>query len=725
MLRKNIIIKEGYIQSVSLALACSFLSLFFWFMPGEGSFLKKLEFSLKDMWIRLGASGYPDHVILVEVDEHSIKEQGPWPWSRDRYAAIVDYAAKSGARVVGLDLLLDIPKGSDRSLASVLGNTASVLAVYTPNIKGRRVKNYGIEVEHIRRPAPLLTNSAKGLGHVSLIYDSDGIIRRIPSFISDANFTFPAMSLVICALWQGLSQDEIVVSPGKIKVGKIDVPISGDGFFLIGYQGGPGIFPTVSATDILNGRVPPDVFKGKAVLFGVTAPGLADQWSTPFAPQGGMTGLEVVANATQAMLAGQVPAASNWQEMVVAVLAASFLGGLMGQSLSVRWTAFLLVSGPMALMMCGAAAFFLFNRFLVVTPACLSWSLTVAGVTILKAVGFQKKEQKHIVRLKKMAQMSSSGSAKDLCAMFTELTGVKGVIGVFRQGQKGVQIRISGQISEESASELLEAVKVYKDLDTLQSQWLSHKRHKWHCFEIASDSRLIGFFIIPVEDQIEIDLEEKELARSFSAHAAVLIERRLLIEELNENCQGTLEIVMSTLEKKAPGLITHSKQVAQIAKKIAQNIGINAEQLDIIYKAGMLHDIGLVGVPDYILTKQGALTPEERVWIESHPVIGSEMVEHVPQLKACAKIIRQHHERFDGKGYPDGLASDEICIGARILAVAEAFVTIVARRCEDLAKDPNVIIKEVMIELSRCSGTQFDPRVINVLLDIEGDIICE
>jgi len=718
-------VKGDIWQYVILAICASFLAIFLWFMPVQDSFLKDLEFYLRDVWVRFNASVHPTDVVLVAVDEHSIDEQGPWPWNRDKYAALIDYVSRDGSMVIGLDLLLDIPKDSDKYLALALAKTKSVLAVYTPDTQGSKTTGYGIMVEDIERPAPLLAASAKGLGHVSLVYDSDGVIRRIPSFISDGNSTFPAMSLVIAALWQGLEQDDIVVSHGKVKVGEIEIPTSNDGLFFIGYIGGPGSFPKISATDVLTGRVPAGVFRDKVVLIGVTAPGLVDQWTTPFVAQGGMSGLEVIANSTQAVLDGAVPSDAHWPEVVGMVMLAAFMGGLVGQRLSIRWAAFFLVFGPIVLTACGAFVFFLINRFVVITPACLSWSFVIAGVIIFKALKFQTKEQIQACRLKKMAQVSSSASIRDLCSMFRELIGAKGVIGIFKQVGEGFYIKSSGQIPDKSIEEISDAIKVYGDLKAFKANWLVHERHRWHCIELASDSSLLGLFLIPTKDQPDFGLEEKELARSFSVHAAVLIERRLLLEKLNENCEGTLEIIMSTLEKKAPGLIWHSKQVAQVARKLAQSMGLDDDQLELIYRAGMLHDLGLVGVPDYLLSKKGTLTPEERVWLESHPAIGSEMVKQVPQLKECASIIRHHHERYDGKGYPDGLAGDEISIEARVLAVAEAFVSMMGRRYEDSVKEPEVILKEVMMELVRCSGTQFDATVVQALLDIQGDIICK
>jgi HD-GYP domain-containing protein (c-di-GMP phosphodiesterase class II) len=139
--------------------------------------------------------------------------------------------------------------------------------------------------------------------------------------------------------------------------------------------------------------------------------------------------------------------------------------------------------------------------------------------------------------------------------------------------------------------------------------------------------------------------------------------------------------------------------------------------------AGRLHDIGKVVVPEAVLLKDGPLTEGEWALIRMHPAVGADVVEKVPALRALAPMIRGHHERWDGKGYPDGLAGDQIPLGGRILAVADAYVTMTVGR----PYRPAFHASWALEELRRGSGSQFDPAVVLAMervldLAIEGPV---
>jgi len=126
--------------------------------------------------------------------------------------------------------------------------------------------------------------------------------------------------------------------------------------------------------------------------------------------------------------------------------------------------------------------------------------------------------------------------------------------------------------------------------------------------------------------------------------------------------------------------------------------------------AGILHDIGKIGVPDQILNKKGSLTKKEWVIMKEHPVIGAQIVEPVKYLAHVSPIIRAHHEKFDGTGYPYGLEGDDIPLGSRILAVVDAYTAIRDERIYSKAHTH----EEAIAELRRASGTQFDPKIVDV-----------
>jgi two-component system cell cycle response regulator len=139
-------------------------------------------------------------------------------------------------------------------------------------------------------------------------------------------------------------------------------------------------------------------------------------------------------------------------------------------------------------------------------------------------------------------------------------------------------------------------------------------------------------------------------------------------------------------------------------------MGIGGEELTQLRHAASLHDIGKVAVPDAIVTKPTALDDEEWAFMRRHTLIGERIIAAAPALARAARLVRASHEAFDGSGYPDGLAGDEIPLGARIIAVCDAFDAMISDRAYSEAKTTD----QALAELRRCAGSQFDPAVVDV-----------
>ena len=138
-----------------------------------------------------------------------------------------------------------------------------------------------------------------------------------------------------------------------------------------------------------------------------------------------------------------------------------------------------------------------------------------------------------------------------------------------------------------------------------------------------------------------------------------------------------------------------------------------SEELDELIRAAELHDVGKMAVPDEILHKPGPLTHEEWTFIRRHPLVGERILSAAPALLPVAKIVRATHEHWDGSGYPDGVAGDEIPLGARIVSVCDAFDAMITHR----AYSPARSVDEALAELRACAGTQFDPAVVAAFFD--------
>jgi HD-GYP domain-containing protein (c-di-GMP phosphodiesterase class II) len=180
----------------------------------------------------------------------------------------------------------------------------------------------------------------------------------------------------------------------------------------------------------------------------------------------------------------------------------------------------------------------------------------------------------------------------------------------------------------------------------------------------------------------------------------------------------SLQLLNTTVEHKDGYTIGHSQRVQGYARALGEVLGLTSEQLRSLMISAAFHDIGKVGVISTILNKPGPLDTFQWRVIYMHPVLGRELWEGaVPGLRDVAEIIHQHHERWDGDGYPQGLAGEEICMGARILAVVDAYDAM----CSDRPYRPALAEPVVFEELHTGAGGQFDPEAAGLFIDIIQD----
>ena len=180
-------------------------------------------------------------------------------------------------------------------------------------------------------------------------------------------------------------------------------------------------------------------------------------------------------------------------------------------------------------------------------------------------------------------------------------------------------------------------------------------------------------------------------------------------EEILELNEGLLVTLSEIIDLRDPYVLGHSKLVSQYATEIARLLGLKEKQIDLVRKAGLLHDIGKLGIPMELLTKPGRLTRQEYENVKMHSALGGDLVKNSPSLRPLVPIIRHHHEYFNGEGYPDRISGSQISIEARILAVADAIEAMTS----DRPYRKGLKTEQVVDELNRSSGTQFDPLVVD------------
>lgn len=205
-------------------------------------------------------------------------------------------------------------------------------------------------------------------------------------------------------------------------------------------------------------------------------------------------------------------------------------------------------------------------------------------------------------------------------------------------------------------------------------------------------------------------------ARQMADQVAVALSNATLIEEMDQLSWGTLKALARTVDAKSSWTAGHSTRVTEMALKIGAALAVSPKKLDDLHRAALLHDIGKVGIPLSILDKPEVLDDEEYELIKKHPSMGARILEPIASYKDIIPMVLQHHERFDGKGYPGGLSGNEIDIGARILAVADVYDALKS----DRPYREGLAVERVVDLISEEAGRQFDPVVVEAFLAIMG-----
>ena len=225
------------------------------------------------------------------------------------------------------------------------------------------------------------------------------------------------------------------------------------------------------------------------------------------------------------------------------------------------------------------------------------------------------------------------------------------------------------------------------------------------------------FGVLQVADRDEgrpFSEEDLFLLSILSEKAAMTIENIALYENVVSNLYATLKALVSTIEAKDPYTMKHSERVTQLAMTIARKMNRPEEEIAALAFAGPLHDIGKIGVQDYVLLKPSRLDAAEYDMIKMHPTTGERIINQLGISAMEKSIIRHHHERWDGGGYPDGLKGEKIPFLCRIISVADAYDAMTSDRSYRKALNQ----EEALQEITKCSHSQFDPQVVAVLVEI-------
>ncbi len=246
-----------------------------------------------------------------------------------------------------------------------------------------------------------------------------------------------------------------------------------------------------------------------------------------------------------------------------------------------------------------------------------------------------------------------------------------------------------------------------------QASVISYGLRSILCVPLSVKDRVTG--VIYVDSRVKIglfSLRDLDFLTAFANQAAMAIENARLYQAVSSGYLDTIKALAAAIDARDPRTFGHSDRITRYVMRMAEALHLSEEERTALRYAAILHDIGKIGVADAILSKPGELTPEERDVMSSHPVIGTLIIDGIEFLKNVRPLIRHHHERWDGQGYPDGLAGQEIPLGARILNIADAYDAMVSGRPY---RQP-MREAEAITELRAGRGTQFDPLLVDIFI---------
>jgi CHASE2 domain-containing sensor protein len=726
---------------------------------------------------------------------------GRWPWPRSHYAELLHYLKEGGASTIAFDMFFDLPDvehiKNDVALSEAASDAGNIIfPVWCPTANLLRSRPIdGIYKGRLSKNIDIISDSAKGIGHLNVFYDSDGVARSTPIQIAgtDSKERFVPLSLAVFLEQMGIDQ-KMELNPGKsFKVGNLHIPLNSRSCIPINYidlekqvniyqgtnikwiekLGQEKPITLYSFYDISpqnKNRVPADQFKDKIVFIGVATPGSEqDIHVTPF---GRKFGIFIQANLLYNFLTNKLISIPGPLYTISIVTALSIIFSILIFRIHVRGSTYLLLaSGFLVLFVISAIIAFtgliLLQKlnimidmipftamFMMLIGACLAVNLSSASgesamkdmqLNLLLEVGeittAKDETDKYSLKSFKEDVEITSALAVPLKPPIELLEPIKKIThceatslyildddtGDFtysdfsgRNEIKEDSLKISGIVNKWIQSDTkpfwIDNVSKHPDLSLADNNNL-------HCFlaiPLIVKKQTIGIFYLynklasKISPSAEFTSDELRLISSFTHQIAVAIENHRLHTDIHDILLDYIKSIASALDARDTYTHGHSQRVAELSVKIGKELGLSGGELEFLELSAIIHDIGKIGIGESVLNKPGQLTDEEFSIIKSHPIKGSIILEPMSRLHALMPGVRNHHERYDGKGYPDGLKGEEAHLVARIISIADAYDAMTSCRVYKNSLSQEIAFKEI----EKGAGTQFDPNLAILFVDL-------
>ncbi|OPZ93306.1 MAG: Cyclic di-GMP phosphodiesterase response regulator RpfG [candidate division TA06 bacterium ADurb.Bin417] len=721
--------------------------------------LERLELISLDFRFR-HARAYPplsDSLAVVGITQGCVQSLGTSP-DRSHYARLISFLSRSGAHSIISDIYFPHqgPAGQDRELVAAVRSAGNVvLPVFSPEVlvPSGRPGAIHYRAGSLQSSFPELEAAAAGLGHINIHPDRDQVVRSAPAFIEYGDRTYPQLALaaVETARLLGREGGDGVKPPPLDRYGRYYINhLPPDSFKQAG--------SIYAFSRVLQGQVPASAFRGRIVLIGQIIQGLknADLAPTPFGYQFGAL---VEASALNTLLTGRVikRAPPYWTVF-----------GLFGLAVVLTLTIFssrnrinlLVCLAATAAVFAGSFYVFKAGRLILETiPFCLlvvsSYGVSLL-VSLQEAIALRRdslavlyREEEEVSTLIRpiSAREISEPSLADqnlnyslnlrtpemVMRIFSDSIGAGAVLIYDYQPElaRPRPLAASG-FPEDLAGELGEVVRRV-GLDG--KAWLVNRPVNLREPVLSKlSSRVRNLMAIPLVSGTAVSTvvvlmnktptvfsptsnftqHDVQLVTIMALQTIIAIQNAKLGLALKDAHLDTILRLARAVEYRDRETGEHINRITDYVTMIAEGLKISRLEVELIRNAMPMHDIGKIGIPDAILLKAGPLTEEERRVMQTHTTIGAQILSKADSaiLKASEIVAGSHHERFDGKGYPKGLAGEAIPLYGRIAALADVFDAICSKRCYKEALPIETGIKVIREE----SGRMFDPVLAEIFL---------
>jgi diguanylate cyclase (GGDEF)-like protein len=394
------------------------------------------------------------------------------------------------------------------------------------------------------------------------------------------------------------------------------------------------------------------------------------------------------------------PRPGNANDWYVVAAARAPAGPLYGVS---AWPVALVVVA-LGLLVFAAISFLTHQRLLVAT----SMTDALTGISNRRKLKLDLEER-----------LKAASPAEPLLLMLFDLNGFKGYNDTFgHPAGDALLVRLATALQQAMAAHGGSAYRLGGDEFCI----LAQVRHDRTGAIAAAAAQALtehggGFSITASYGSILLPEESQDITEAMQ-----LVDQRMYAQKTSGRRspdRQSRDVLLRALQERTPELAERHAAVARLAEAVGERMDLPADERVQLRQAAELHDIGKLGIPDEILAKPGPLDPEDWVFVRRHPLVGERIIGAAPALAAAAKLVRSTHERLDGGGYPDGLAGDQIPLGARIIAVCDAFTAMTSPR----PYAPQRTVPEAVAELRSNAGTQFDPAVVDAFSELVVELL--